>query len=262
MISSIPESMFELVNLSHVDLGNNALTGTIPASFVSATNLKLVHLGQNSLQGTISLSGLLENDGDCPLEYLDLALNNLRGKFPLERVATNCTNLTSLNLMSSGLSANTLPMFHAEGLTYLNLQRMQLAGSIPESIGTIMPNLQSLALDFNVLHGTLPTSLGELSMLEDLSVSFNGLEGTIPNSLSKLVHLESLDLSSNFLSGTVPSELAALTKLGKVTFIGNSLTGDLEFFCPQNNPHFETIYVLAADCKFNKTACSCCTFCA
>ena len=62
----------------------------------------------------------------------------------------------------------------------------------------------------NDLVGTIPTWLGDWSVLSQLSRSFNNLTGTIPSELGKLIDLTALNLNVNRLSGPIPSEFGHL----------------------------------------------------
>ena len=53
----------------------------------------------------------------------------------------------------------------------------------------------------------------------------NNITGHIPSSLGNLMVLESLDLSSNKLSGRIPRELTSLTFLEVLNLLKNHLTG-------------------------------------
>ena len=67
-----------------------------------------------------------------------------------------------------------------------------------------------LNLAKNKLTGTIPSSIGNLTLLNILDLSVNQLSGAIPSSLGNLVQLWTLDLSYNQLSGVVPVSLSNL----------------------------------------------------
>jgi|EP00900_Chrysochromulina_parva_P027050 hypothetical protein len=66
-----------------------------------------------------------------------------------------------------------------------------------------------LALDFNNLTGTLPSSVGLLSKLEDLDLEHNHLVGSVPSELGQLSSLVQLGLGGNQFSGRIPDEACA-----------------------------------------------------
>ena len=66
--------------------------------------------------------------------------------------------------------------------------------------------------------GTIPSSLGSLSLLQELDFRDNGLSGTIPPSLASLSNLRALLLEGNTLSGTVPASFRVLDTLGELMY--------------------------------------------
>ena len=61
-----------------------------------------------------------------------------------------------------------------------------------------------LNLSSNNFTGTIPSSLGNLSLLESLDFSKNNLSGRIPQQLASLTFLAYLNLSHNQLAGPIP----------------------------------------------------------
>ncbi|KAK7859449.1 receptor-like protein 13, partial [Quercus suber] len=60
----------------------------------------------------------------------------------------------------------------------------------------ILPNMLSIDISDNYLHGPIPTNLG-------LKMSRNEFQGSIPSSFGNLVFLQCLQLSENNISGTI-----------------------------------------------------------
>ena len=81
-----------------------------------------------------------------------------------------------------------------------------------------------LALPGKGLGGTVPSQLGELSMLTYLNLRTNGLSGQIPVELGDLSNLVRLNLHTNQLTGPIP-DLGGLTGLEELYFARNILTG-------------------------------------
>ncbi|KAI6685896.1 hypothetical protein NL676_031809 [Syzygium grande] len=102
---------------------------------------------------------------------------------------------------------------------------MNLAGTIPPSIGFRLPKLQKLYLYGNQISGMLPESIGKLWQLEELLLYENKLSGSLPPSLGYLRNLNSMILYSNQFSGTVPSSIANLTGLVHLDLHNNSFIG-------------------------------------
>jgi hypothetical protein len=94
------------------------------------------------------------------------------------------------------------PQWHgvSDSLANLHLQRMNLAGPLPQSLARLRC-LRSLWLQDNQLTGTLPSYLAELPHLVDLNLSSNRLRGGL-GAVSGSVSLKHLWLEHNRLSGT------------------------------------------------------------
>eukprot|EP01084_Bolivina_argentea_P282141 482905_1 len=82
-------------------------------------------------------------------------------------------------------------------------------------------------MNTNRLYGTIPESIGNLSVLTYLSLYSNGLTGTIPNSIGNLSSLINLDLHSNKLTGTIPNSIGNLSLLISLQLHSNRLYGDI-----------------------------------
>jgi len=77
------------------------------------------------------------------------------------------------------------------------------------------------------MRGKLPTSLGNLTLLEQLALSHNNLEGEIPSDVAQLTQIWSLQLVANNFSGVFPPALYNLSSL-KLLGIGyNHFSGRL-----------------------------------
>ncbi|CAN8291674.1 unnamed protein product [Cochlearia groenlandica] len=109
----------------------------------------------------------------------------------------------------------------------LQLQSMQLSGSIPESL-KLCRSLQSLDLSGNDLSGTVPSQICSwLPYLVTLDLSGNKLTGSIPNRIVECKFLNALVLSDNELSGSIPSQLGRLDRLRSLSLAGNDLSGSI-----------------------------------
>ena len=115
----MPSSLFNLPNLSTLNLGSNELVGPLP-SHVSGLNLIVLSLSSNFLNGTLpswlfsmpSLEELYLNGNQFvgeigefkynSLKYLYLGYNKLHGSIP--RSVSRLVNLTVLSLSSNNLS--------------------------------------------------------------------------------------------------------------------------------------------------------------
>ena len=112
--------------------------------------------------------------------------------------------------------------FSVDKTTEINLNNNMLRGSIPVNIMNLT-NLVSINLSYNQLSGLIPKELSNLSNLENLNLSANQLSGSIPFEFGYLENLSNLDLSINQLTGAIPNTLEDLTKLEELNLSINQL---------------------------------------
>ncbi|XP_061351364.1 probable LRR receptor-like serine/threonine-protein kinase At1g53430 [Gastrolobium bilobum] len=113
-------------------------------------------------------------------------------------------------------------------LITLDLTRNYLNGSIPKSLGRL--SLVTLSLLGNQLSGPIPSEIGDIASLQELNLEDNQLEGPLPLSLGKLSNLQRLLLSANNFTGTIPEEFGNLKNLAQFRIDGSSLSGKIPNF--------------------------------
>ncbi|MFS7958429.1 putative leucine-rich repeat-containing, plant-type, leucine-rich repeat domain superfamily [Helianthus anomalus] len=241
---SLPNQVEQLVNLVHLDLGDNDISGPIPESIGNLSFLRSLYLHGNLISGPIpySVGGLssletltlLHNHltGTLPeslgqlskLKYLDLSHNLLTG------VVTDVhfSKLIGLkNLDGSGNNltlrphhANWVPSFQLESLY---ISSWDLGPQFPLWLLT-QRDLSFLDMRNTKISSTMPESFWRsFPNLEELDMSQNQIQGRlfeIPATLCEV------DLSSNLFSGKLP-KLFNSSMLNVLDLSNNSFTGSL-----------------------------------
>jgi len=102
-----------------------------------------------------------------------------------------------------------------------------LSGTIPEALLNLS-SLQQMDMPFNMLHGPLPSKMGNfLPDLRILYLSANMLGGHIPESLANASELQSIELGYNFgFAGKIPPSLAKLRGLRTLGLNNNNLEAE------------------------------------
>ncbi|XP_008377783.3 receptor-like protein 7 [Malus domestica] len=241
----IPLSMFSLPLLQTLLLSNNKFSHQFHEfSNVSSSNqLSSLFLDFNNLEGPVpmfffNLRGL---------QFLSLSSNNLAGSFPLSGLQ-KLRNLTFLNLSYTSLfidrtgsnsSYSSLPQLVVVILSSTKLR------TFPDFL-RYLPNLDTLDLAENQIHGEIPNWIWGLKLLYYLNISCNSVAnfGPLPNLTSAL---SVLDLHSNQLQGQIPVFSAPTMQFldysrnnlssGIPTNIGEFLTTTKLFSLSSNNLH-------------------------
>ena len=110
-------------------------------------------------------------------------------------------------------------------VTRLALPGKGLGGTVPSQLGELSM-LTDLNLRTNQLSGPIPAELGDLSSLVRLNLHTNQLSGPIPD-LRGLTGLEEMYLARNMLTGPVPAWLNGMTEMRELWLWGNQLSGTI-----------------------------------
>ena len=96
-----------------------------------------------------------------------------------------------------------------------------IRGSMPAAL-TDLTRLRDLTLNKNLLTGTIPGNLAQkLTLLTSMQLGDNSLEGTIASELGTLSLLD-LRVEFNKFIGEFPSEVGAISSLGQLTLTNSS----------------------------------------
>lgn len=169
--------------------------------------------------------------GTSSLAYLDLSYNQISGRLP-NPFTTSSFEKTYIFLGSNKFEG-PLPHF-STNVIVLKLQKNSILGPLPNSIGDMMPMLQSLDLSSNLINGSIPISLCAMKDLILLDISKNYLSGNLPQCWIDLRKLEALRLSSNNLSGVISSFPNHLHSLKSLHLNNNSFHGEIPLSLKNN----------------------------
>lgn len=181
------------------------------------------------------------------LVYLDLSRNSFEGELPIAWFLPPWARepVSNDGLLDHGNASSDTEPRKPPPLSYLNLSRNQLTGSIPTGVGELTA-LDTLDLSYNKIEGSIPLGIGNCVSLRILSLSRCGLSGCICGidpekqgerrlgegsvGLGRLTKLETLRLDGNILEGSVPAELGQLSRLEILQLqvfhgLGNLLAG-------------------------------------
>ncbi|GAY53526.1 hypothetical protein CUMW_149780, partial [Citrus unshiu] len=235
----IPISLEPLFNHSRLKVfwaKNNEINAEITQSHsLTAPNFQLSRLSLSSGYGDgVIFPKFLYHQHD--LEYVDLSHIKMNGEFPTWLLENNA-KLETLFLINDSIGGPfRLPIHPHRRLRFLDVSNNNFQGHIPVEVGDILPSLFSFNISTNALHGSIPSSFGNMNFLRILDLSSNQLTGEIPErladnrfigeipqSLSKCSSLEGLYLNNNSLSGKIPRWLGNLTSLQHITMPKNHL---------------------------------------
>jgi len=214
------EEMALLTALEELDLSDNNLEGTLFTEIGSFSDLRILVLGKNAIEGTVpnELYGLRQ------LEILDLSSNaEINGTIPL--IINKLESLSKYLLVFKHASLVTSWCCFTTGSLYWS--QTKVSGTIPSTIGDCTL-LNDLVLNDNKLEGSIPTEIGNLKLLQWFKLKDNKkMTGSIPVELTTIESLEWLDLSNGGLSGTIPNAIGSIAALKELLLKGQSISGTI-----------------------------------
>jgi Leucine-rich repeat (LRR) protein len=169
----IPDELFNLGELTDLDLSDSRFGGTLSSEIGSLTNLLRLNLVSNDLSGSIPSE--IGNLGS--VEELMLSNNNFFGTLP--ESVSNLVSLKSFFLENfkggtAGVTGPLRPFATMPGLRDLHFSDNQLTGTLPGNFLAGVSNPQdsiTIYLDGNQLVGTVPSQLGAF---EKLNIDLTG----------------------------------------------------------------------------------------
>ncbi|XP_058211407.1 receptor-like protein 7 [Rhododendron vialii] len=210
-----PNGAIPWISPQFIDFSFNRLQGPLP---LPSPSILLYSVAGNLLTGEIPPS-LCQNSA---LFVLDLSDNYLSGAIPQCLASASSDSLKLLNLSYNNFQG-TVPQMSMRGIKMIDFSQNQLHGSLPLSLANCTM-LEILVLGDNQIEDTFPFWLGTLPQLEVLILRSNRFHGAIenPNTNLKFPKLRIIDLSRNGFFGTLPSEYFRNWNAMKVVVKGNS----------------------------------------
>ena len=138
-------------------------------------------------------------------------------------------SVSDLNLQSCGLrgTLQNLNFSSLPNLLTLNLSNNSLHGTIPTNIGNISKLITILDFGSNHFTGVIPEQYGFLTSLSFLSLASNNFRGSILPFIGNLKNLTILHFYENELSGSIPQEIGLLRSLNDLELSNNNLIGPI-----------------------------------
>ncbi|KAK7826932.1 putative leucine-rich repeat receptor-like serine/threonine-protein kinase [Quercus suber] len=263
---NIPEEWASM-QLEHLSISTNNLSGPIPPYLGKITTLKILSIEGNQFSGTVppALGNLFY------LESLILSANNLTGELPATLI--NLTKLIEFRISSNNFTGRIPDFFQTwKQLQKLEIQASGLEGPIPPSISALS-TLTELRISDLFGEGSKFPSLHGMTNMSRLDLSFNKLEGNVPD-LGGLARLDYTFLTSNLLTGNIPewiknstsnidisynnfsksSAPASLCRDGLNLFKSSSSKDDLELLeCLDESPCSQDLSSLHINCGGKET---------
>lgn len=197
----LPQNFNQLSRLSNLGLQGNLFSGKLP-TFSGLSELEFAYLDNNEFD-------------TIPYDFFN-GLSSIR-VLALDRNSFNESTGWSI---PDELQKSVL-------LTNLSLVQCNLAGPIPEFVGTL-PSLTVLKLSYNRLTGKIPASFGaslvQILWLNDQAG--DGMSGPI-DVIASMTLLTHVWLHGNYFTGTIPEKIGDLTSLKELNLNGNKLVGQI-----------------------------------
>lgn len=218
---SIPQAITNLTYLQQLIVNKNTITGQFDAFLCQLQDLENIGLYENQIEGSIASCFMTLPK----LQYLALQYNQIGGYLPT--VPSTVNTVMKLFAITGNNILGTIP----DSFRYLH--QMQdiyigynyLSGYI--DVLTTMLNLKVISAPYNLLHGSIADSIGNLKHLQYIYLHENYLTGSIPNIGRNFSHLIYFSCFLNELSGSLPPNMYTWSKLQVIALDTNYLTSTL-----------------------------------
>lgn len=212
MTAPIPAEIGDLPQLEELQIYACNIPGGIPPEIGNLTNLRSLTLCNEYTSEIGDLPQKVYSSTDIPESF------------------GNLVNLKELRIVwniASGIPSSFGNLVNVENLWLVNCTNDIFGeifaeetpiGPMPSSIGG-MKKLKNLDLRMGI-SGELPSSLGELSLMENMLISSTFLTGSLPSSLSRMSNLYYLDISAPKMTGEIPASFGELKNLQRLGLMG------------------------------------------
>ncbi|CAO2838463.1 unnamed protein product [Amaranthus hypochondriacus] len=183
---------FQLINF---EMSSCKIEGPFPQWLKTQHEIQFLDLSCNAINGE-----LIDWSPNDNLQLLNLSNNHIAGKIPYFSLSSK---IDTVDLSNNSFSGSLLTsLCYLRNLSLLNLKQNQLSDLIPDCWGQ-ESSLFVVDLSFNKLSGSIPMTLGQLS-LSYLKLNNNSIEGKIPKTMNVISEMVILDLGENKLTGKIP----------------------------------------------------------
>ncbi|KAK2431254.1 receptor protein [Trifolium repens] len=220
-----PNSIFELQNLTYLDLSSTNVSGVLDFhKFSKFKILNFLNLSHNSFL-SININSKVESISSTRLGQLDLSHSNVNG-FP--KLPARQPYLQTLDLSHNNIHGKLPKWFHNNLYSWENMISIDLSFNKLQGVLPIPPyNIQYFILSNNNFTGDISSTFCNASHLEVLNLAHNKLTGMIPQCLGTLPILSVLDLQMNNLYGSMPRNFSKENLFETIKLNGNQLKGPL-----------------------------------
>lgn len=210
--------------LTTLNLSNNQIQGYIP-NWLWISSLNELDLSDNEIDfPKESSQGGQENSTFS--QYLGKLVMRSCSVFKFPELLQLLDGLWYLDLSGNKIKGEVPSWIWKSTLQYVNISHNSLY-SMEEFLPNVsMNSLATLDLRGNLLGGSLPTGICNLSSLSILDASLNHLSGFIPGCLGLMGNLTVLNLQGNKYQ-KIPSEFALASSLRSLNINNNLLEGQL-----------------------------------